>query len=126
VTFTFMDADQDYAAQWAESMVLFEQVPPTTTASGDHHHHHQYYHHHQQHHDDVKQLHVRRLWNRAHLLKRLEELRRRASTPPTAREKSGHGSPVWGSGGGGRMPVQVPLTVAAAGMMQKGGDMWWY
>ncbi|KAK3309430.1 uncharacterized protein B0T15DRAFT_545199 [Chaetomium strumarium] len=129
VTFTFMDADEDYAAHWAESMVLFEQVPPTT-APGDHHHHH-HRHYHQQHHDDAKQLHVRRLWNRAHLLKRLEELIRRVSTPPTAgRERSKDGSPVWGNGvngnggGGGRMPVQMPLTVAAAGRMQR-GDIWW-
>ncbi|KAK4234983.1 hypothetical protein C8A03DRAFT_18213 [Achaetomium macrosporum] len=119
VTFTFMDADEDYAAHWAESMVLFEQVPPAT-ASG---------HHNRQHHDDVKQLHVRRLWNRAHLLKRLEELRRRASTLPSTREKSRVGSPVWGngvngSGGGGRMPVQVPLAVAAAGRLQR-RDIWW-
>ncbi|KAL2255346.1 hypothetical protein VTK26DRAFT_3547 [Humicola hyalothermophila] len=68
--------------------------------------------HHYRHHDDgsLKQLHVRRLWNKERLLKRLEELRRRAPTPPGtvvngyARSQAGKSrvaSPVWGEQGGG-------------------------
>ncbi|KAK0731969.1 hypothetical protein B0H67DRAFT_631821 [Lasiosphaeris hirsuta] len=58
VTFTFMDADEQYAGRWADSMLLFEPVPGPTYD------------------ESVKQLHVRRLWNKAHLQKRLDELRR--------------------------------------------------
>jgi hypothetical protein len=70
---------------------------------------------------------VRRLWNRAHLLKRLEELRRQATTPTV---RSRVGSPVWNGNGngngngqgvnGGRMPV--PLAVPAA--IQRGVNWW--
>ncbi|KAK3299837.1 uncharacterized protein B0H64DRAFT_1795 [Chaetomium fimeti] len=71
----------------------------------------------------VKQLHVRRLWNRARLLKRLEELRRRT---PTVRSRVG--SPVWAANGGivhgygangGRMPVGITVP----GVQR--GDIWW-
>ena len=110
VTFTFMDAHAGHAARWADAMLLFEHVQPSSpTADGS-----------------VKELHVRRLWNRAHLLKRLEELRRRT---PTVRSRVG--SPVWGTtlngagyygygGNGGRAPVA--LTVPG---VQHRGDIWW-
>ncbi|KAK3341890.1 hypothetical protein B0T25DRAFT_559538 [Lasiosphaeria hispida] len=61
VTFTFMDADEQYASRWADSMLLFEAVPGPTYD------------------ESVKQLHVRRLWNKAHLQKRLDELARKPS-----------------------------------------------
>ncbi|GAB1309906.1 hypothetical protein MFIFM68171_00116 [Madurella fahalii] len=91
VTFTFMDCDEECASRWAESMVLFEPVPG---------------------HDDegVKQLHVRRLWNKSYLLKRLDDLRR-ASPARGA-------SPAFG-----RMPLPVPLQVAVSGGRGR-GEMW--
>ncbi|KAL2145781.1 hypothetical protein VTI28DRAFT_6280 [Corynascus sepedonium] len=134
VTFTFMPEHARHAARWAETMFLFEPVH----ATGDDHDHDYY--------DNdsgydagpgsggtgPKQLQVRRLWNRAYLLKRLEELRRRT---PTVRSRVG--SPVWGSasangvsnGGGhngavvngGR--VSVALTTVP-GVVQR-GDIWW-
>ncbi|KAK5656988.1 hypothetical protein OQA88_3511 [Cercophora sp. LCS_1] len=61
ITFTFMDNDEASATRWADSMVLFERV---LTPVYD---------------ESVKQLHVRRLWNKSHLLKRLEDLRKTAS-----------------------------------------------
>ncbi|KAK4129678.1 hypothetical protein N657DRAFT_551452, partial [Parathielavia appendiculata] len=88
VTFTFVDAHERYASRWAETMLLFEPIvlPPSTRRSNfkssppsSPRHNHLYGG------DDdsdvggpaaAKQLHVRRLWNRTHLLKRLEELRR--------------------------------------------------
>ena len=110
--------------------------------SNNHPHQNNYspnHHHHQHKHSPVKQLHVRRLWNRARLLKRLEELRRRT---PTVRSRVG--SPVWaaanggmvhgyaaggggtggngngnGNGNGGRMPVGVTVP----GVQR--GDIWW-
>ncbi|AEO59565.1 hypothetical protein MYCTH_2025813, partial [Thermothelomyces thermophilus ATCC 42464] len=84
VTFTFMPEHARYATRWAETMLLFEPVRPDHEEDEDED---DYY-------DDAKgndrdyqygaparqrspkQLHVRRLWNRAYLLKRLEELRR--------------------------------------------------
>ncbi|KAL2131222.1 hypothetical protein VTI74DRAFT_5399 [Chaetomium olivicolor] len=116
VTFTFVDEHAEHASRWAESMVLFEPVPQQNAGDGN---------------DNVedsssyfvKQMHVRRLWNRAHLLKRLEELRRMAMTPTV---RSRVGSPVWGSNGlngNGGDKVQVPLTVPT-GRMQR-GDIWW-
>ncbi|KAJ4287893.1 hypothetical protein N0V88_007513 [Collariella sp. IMI 366227] len=88
VTFTFVDEHAEHASRWAESMVLFEPVPGHDDDS--HHSSSSYF---------VKQMHVRRLWNRGHLLKRLEELRRMAMTPT------------------------LPLTVPT-GRMQR-GDIWW-
>ncbi|KAK4223833.1 hypothetical protein QBC38DRAFT_538802 [Podospora fimiseda] len=61
VTFTFMDVDEIAANRWADSMVLFERVP---VRKGE------------EHNDGVNELHVRRLWNKDALLKRLEELTR--------------------------------------------------
>jgi hypothetical protein len=146
VTFTFMDEHEAYASRWAEAMLLFEPVvqrpspaahPRTSTPQ---HHHNPFYRHGAGNDADgpvAKQLHVRRLWNRAHLLKRLEELRR-ATPPPLSpsRARSRVGSPaVWGNGvvngvngingvvngvNGGRMPVA--LTVP--GVVQR-GDIWW-
>lgn len=121
MTFTFMDEHAAHAARWADAMLLFEPAP--RSPSQQYQQHHQQQHHHHGHHDQDgsggKQLHVRRLWNRAHLLKRLEELRRQT---PTVRSRVG--SPTWGNGyggmNGGRMPVA--LTVPAA--MQR-GDIWW-
>lgn len=103
-----MDEHEAHAARWADAMLLFEPAP--RSSHRDHGHDHEG--------SSGKQLHVRRLWNRAHLLKRLEELRRQT---PTVRSRVG--SPVWGNGygaNGGRMPVA--LTVPAA--MQR-GDIWW-
>ncbi|KAK3901376.1 hypothetical protein C8A05DRAFT_34934 [Staphylotrichum tortipilum] len=158
VTFTCMDEHQGFAARWADAMLLFERVPPPRTdprASGvvllD---------------DDVDmsssssysssaspaaaagvgaQMHVRRLWNRAGLLKRLEEMRRASEesasasaggTPARSRVGSpGVGSPGVGSGGygngngnvggqgwwnggnGGRAPVALTVPVPR--------DIWW-
>ena len=117
VTFTFMDEHAAHAARWADAMLLFE---PASWPSQQHQQQHQQHHH--QHHDHDgsggKQLQVRRLWNRARLLKRLDELRRQT---PTVRSRVG--SPVWANGygaNGGRLPVA--LTVPAA--MQR-GDIWW-
>ncbi|KAH6853232.1 hypothetical protein B0I37DRAFT_2366 [Chaetomium sp. MPI-CAGE-AT-0009] len=130
VTFTFMDEHESHAARWADAMLLFEPVPrgssslSSSTAVGDEDD--EYYddsHHNlHSHPSSVKQLHVRRLWNRARLLKRLEELRRRT---PTARSRVG--SPVWANGGivhgyganGGRMPVGITVP----GVQR--GDIWW-
>ncbi|KAL1839243.1 hypothetical protein VTJ49DRAFT_1721 [Mycothermus thermophilus] len=93
----------------------------------------------------AKQLHVRRLWNRAYLLRRLEDLRRQAvaatttavanaavagtgfvtSPSPTSatgtptKNRSRVGSPVWSPGGG-----RVPVAMAVSGGMQR-GDIWW-
>ncbi|KAK4151062.1 hypothetical protein C8A00DRAFT_17491 [Chaetomidium leptoderma] len=148
VTFTCMDEHEVYAARWAEAMLLFESVPSSSSSStvvGHNHNHHNNNHHHQQHqhqhqhhhhHDGsssgpAKQLHVRRLWNRAHLLQRLEELRRRASvpTPPATTTptmttmvngRSRVSSPTWGNGNGAR----VPVALAAVPAMQR-GDIWW-
>lgn len=119
------------AMRWADTMLLFEPVHPEHGDEDED----DYY-------DDgrgyrqrnPKQLHVRRLWNRAYLLKRLEELRRRT---PTARSRVG--SPVWGNGTssangstsgspdgvsnggtGGRMPVA--LTVSGVAQRR---DIWW-
>jgi hypothetical protein len=113
-----MDAHAGHAARWADAMLLFEPVPDSSSFSST---------------DDDgsvtnKELHVRRLWNRAHLLKRLEELRRRTPTTPV---RSRVGSPVWGAtlngagyygygGTGGRAPVA--LTVPG---VQQRGDIWW-
>ncbi|KAL2186677.1 hypothetical protein L209DRAFT_659290, partial [Thermothelomyces heterothallicus CBS 203.75] len=84
VTFTFMPEHARYATRWAETMLLFEPVRPDHEEDEEE----------DDYHDDAKgnerdyqygapprqrspkQLHVRRLWNRAYLLKRLEELRR--------------------------------------------------
>ncbi|EGO53290.1 hypothetical protein NEUTE1DRAFT_32941, partial [Neurospora tetrasperma FGSC 2508] len=62
VTFTFSDEDEEQARAWAESVVLFEPpVPPGTVYDLE---------------DGVRQLHVKRLWNRGKLLQRLEELKK--------------------------------------------------
>lgn len=162
-----MDADEARANRWAESMVLFERVPGHCCPQHyGHGHDHDHDRRHQQNHslhednsddddddDDVdddyddctKQLYVRRLWNKDRLLKRLEELRRRAhsaaATPATGRSRrtsptfasdgsgrgnasgggSGSGSPATGGHGliNGRVPVPVPITVPA------GRDIWW-
>ncbi|KAM7194669.1 hypothetical protein V8F20_007861, partial [Naviculisporaceae sp. PSN 640] len=68
VTFTFMDSHDEYAQLWAESMILFERVPGSggdADAEGDRHGD-----------GTVKQLHVRRLWNRFGLVERLDGLRK--------------------------------------------------
>ncbi|KAK3693430.1 hypothetical protein B0T22DRAFT_496217 [Podospora appendiculata] len=57
VTFTFMDSDEGWANSWANSMVLFE---PLVGPVYD---------------ENVKQLHVKRLWNKTKLLTKLENLR---------------------------------------------------
>lgn len=57
VTFTFSDSDEEQARAWAESVVLFEPLYDEQE-------------------DGVKQLHVKRLWNREKLLQRLEELKK--------------------------------------------------
>lgn len=62
VTFTFSDADEEQAKAWAESVVLFEPPKPGTVYEEEE--------------DGVKQLHVKRLWNREKLLLRLEELKK--------------------------------------------------
>ncbi|KAK0732526.1 hypothetical protein B0T21DRAFT_412699 [Apiosordaria backusii] len=62
VTFSFIDADEQVATKWAESMLLFELVPPSP-------------------YDDVKQLHVRRLWNKGRLIKLLEDLQQQTTRP---------------------------------------------
>ncbi|EAA36328.3 hypothetical protein GE21DRAFT_2414 [Neurospora crassa] len=63
VTFTFSDEDEEQARAWAESVVLFEPpVPPGTVYDSEE--------------DGVRQLHVKRLWNRGKLLQRLEELKK--------------------------------------------------
>ncbi|KAK4185394.1 hypothetical protein QBC35DRAFT_476393 [Podospora australis] len=87
ITFTFDDRDERYADYWAENMVLFERVPGHDA-------------------DGIKELHVRRLWNKATLLKKLEDLRTRKNSPrpivsPTTSNK---GSPRMNpfNGGGGR------------------------
>ncbi|KAK4109356.1 hypothetical protein N656DRAFT_791998 [Canariomyces notabilis] len=79
VTFSFMDGDEECASRWAESMVLFERRKRPVQHD-----------HHQQDDDDdtVKELHVRRLWNKSRLLKRLDELRRAS---PAATRVSGIG-----------------------------------
>ncbi|KAK3497894.1 uncharacterized protein B0T23DRAFT_310372 [Neurospora hispaniola] len=61
VTFTFSDEDEELARAWAESVVLFEPPVPGTVYDSE---------------DGVKQLHVKRLWNRGKLLQRLEELKK--------------------------------------------------
>ncbi|KAK4097165.1 hypothetical protein N658DRAFT_413643, partial [Parathielavia hyrcaniae] len=84
VTFTFIDAHEAYASRWAETMLLFEPVAvvspssrprssmsPSSPSSPRHYNNNNNYPPHL-----YRQLYVRRLWNRAHLLKRLEELRR--------------------------------------------------
>jgi len=63
ITFTFMDGDEALAARWAESMVLFEKVSAPIYD------------------ENLKQLHVRRLWNRSQLLERLEGVRRTTMSP---------------------------------------------
>ncbi|KAK0661653.1 hypothetical protein QBC41DRAFT_33981 [Cercophora samala] len=82
VTFSFIDADEQVATKWAESMLLFELVPPNP-------------------YDDVKQLHVRRLWNKARLIKLLEDLQQHQQQ---ARPGSGgswqQGGPVQGLNAG--------------------------
>ncbi|KAK4135893.1 hypothetical protein BT67DRAFT_346920, partial [Trichocladium antarcticum] len=81
VTFTFMDDAEAHAQRWADSMVLFERVPAPSPSGGNGrsrgHGHGRL--------DGggggrrgrrgsgVKQMHVRRLWNKERLLKRLEE-----------------------------------------------------
>ena len=64
VTFTFSDADEEQARAWAESVVLFEPPVPGTVQYDEAAE------------DGVKQLHVKRLWNREKLLQRLEELKK--------------------------------------------------
>ncbi|KAL2159362.1 hypothetical protein VTH06DRAFT_2365 [Thermothelomyces fergusii] len=151
VTFTYMPEHARQATRWAETMLLFEPVRPDEDDDDEEDEDDYYYYYgdargsargyQYRQHSNPKQLHVRRLWNRAYLLKRLEELRRR--TPPA---RSRVGSPVWGHGGsggvganggasggpngvhagvstggtGGRMPVA--LTVS--GVAQR-GDIWW-
>jgi hypothetical protein len=115
VTFTFMDEHEGHAARWADAMLLFE---PAARLSSHHHQHQHQRHDHDHDGSGGKQLQVRRLWNRARLLKRLDELRRQT---PTVRSRVG--SPVWANGygaNGGRLPVA--LTSPAA--MQR-GDIWW-
>ncbi|KAK0735130.1 hypothetical protein B0T26DRAFT_628136, partial [Lasiosphaeria miniovina] len=55
VTFTFMDADETPAKGWAASMVLFEKVPGPVYD------------------ESLNQMHVRRLWNKSKLLKKLDD-----------------------------------------------------
>lgn len=123
VTFTFMDQDERHARAWADSMVLFEPVPPSHSSNYS---------------DDgasdagvVKQLHVRRLWNRAKLLKGLDEMRR---TAPHRQEVNASSL--------ARLPLPVPVssTMTMGGMhagmhhgmmgggmngMQSRNDIWW-
>lgn len=153
VTFTFMDADEGLARRWAESMVLFELIPPSSPPApahlndiingssspspmGDD--------------GGIKQLQVRRLWNKDRLLKRLEELRRRVPTPPgtvvngygrSQAGKSRVASPVWGGqrqgedygmngnygseNGSGSVNGNGRVPVPVMGPMQARGDIWW-
>ena len=100
VTFTFMDSHDEYAQLWAESMVLFERVPgcdPESTVSdgGDD--------------DTVKQLHVRRLWNRAKLMDRLDDLRREGTNARAERNND----------------ILARLPAVSTKMAQADPDMWW-
>ncbi|KAK0624890.1 hypothetical protein B0T17DRAFT_493272 [Bombardia bombarda] len=79
VTFTFIDSDEKLASSWAESMVLFERVSTSSDLLDNQEHDRGDDNDHDHDEDGVKQLHVRRLWNKTKLLKRLEELRK-AST----------------------------------------------
>ncbi|KAK4143946.1 uncharacterized protein C8A04DRAFT_28289 [Dichotomopilus funicola] len=64
----------------------------------------------------AKQLHVRRLWNRSHMLKRLEELRRRT---PTVRSRVN--SPVWNSMiASGGLPRSPGSATSASGLGSTG------
>ena len=96
VTFTFMDSHDEYAQLWAESMVLFERVPGCDAESGG---------------DDgaVKQLHVRRLWNRAKLMEQLDVLRREGTNARAERN----------------VDTLARLPGVSGKMAQADPDMWW-
>jgi hypothetical protein len=100
-----MDGDEECASRWAESMVLFERKRV----------------HHDDDHDDdtVKELHVRRLWNKSRLLKRLDELRRAS---PAATRGASPAVPGYGNGVNGRMPLPAPIAVSGR---QVRGEMWY-
>ena len=98
VTFTYGDMDEDYADRWAESMILFERVPGPVYDD-----------------DSSKQMHVRRLRNKAVLLKRLEDYRRAP--------RAGINTPYPRAGPAPLMYPAVPTTQA----MSSGGgprDHW--
>ncbi|KAK1752657.1 hypothetical protein QBC47DRAFT_463200 [Echria macrotheca] len=109
ITFTFADADDAAARRWADSMVLFESVVP---AVGDDN-------------DAPKQLHVRRLWNKSALLKRLEDVRRatprRGPTPAPALQGPPTGAAPAPLPNGSVPHTSVPRTAAA----RQAQHMWW-
>jgi len=106
ITFTFDDADEQFASRWAESMLLFERV---TAPVYD---------------ENLKQLHVRRLWNASQLQKRLEDLRRPSSSssgsprrgPTPGPQGPRQGQQQHGGGGAGRTQVTA----------QNGGRAGWW
>ncbi|KAK4446363.1 hypothetical protein QBC34DRAFT_486807 [Podospora aff. communis PSN243] len=93
ITFTFDDADEQFASRWADSMLLFERV---SAPAYD---------------ENVKQLHVRRLWNASQLQKRLDDMRRPAS--------SHSGSPM-----GRRGPTPGPQGSPCWAWGRRGGVLW--
>ncbi|KAK4210654.1 hypothetical protein QBC37DRAFT_29291 [Rhypophila decipiens] len=104
VTFTFMDSHDEYAALWAESMILFERVPDSAEGSG--------YDGGRNNDDDggaVKQLHVRRLWNRVRLVEKLDSLRRAGTNSRVERNSA----------------VLKSLAPPMRSEMQQDPDMWW-
>lgn len=112
VTFTFMDSHDEYAQLWAESMILFERVPGGAggggggvegEASGGGGHHDD------DHDGSVKQLHVRRLWNRAGLVERLDALRKASNMQRVERNSA----------------VLARLSPPAQTVAQNDPDMWW-
>lgn len=122
VTFTFMDVDEMAANKWADSMVLFERVP---VRKGEEHYD-----------DGVKELHVRRLWNKDALLKKLEELTRQRKVATGTVSPSTRMSPASFTSGktvgthSGWFPapgmMQGKAAVAAGmGGRGNGNDIWW-
>ncbi|KAK3392771.1 hypothetical protein B0H63DRAFT_1466 [Podospora didyma] len=57
VTFTYMDADEAAATRWADNMLIFDKVPSVSSSQ-----------------DQNKQVHVRRLWSKTKMLKKLDDL----------------------------------------------------
>ncbi|KAK0631357.1 hypothetical protein B0T14DRAFT_501563 [Immersiella caudata] len=115
ITFTFDDADEQYASRWAESMLLFERV---SAPAYD---------------ENLKQLHVRRLWNASALQKRLEEMRRPSSNSgsPMGRRGPTPGPQGPRQGGAGRTNVNMNVNAHAnaqrvdSGGLPNGRAGWW-
>lgn len=144
-----MDEHQGFAARWADAMLLFERIPPPRDSSDPRASGVML--------DDAghgsdgdgmslssasssaggsaagvgAQMHVRRLWNRAGLLKRLEEMRRAAegggqrgvvATPARSRV----GSPGVGNGGmNGNWSGSAGNVMNGNGNGNAGGQGWW-